>query len=142
MRALGGTTRALGALLLCLAAAGSVAAQPPAVSHPASDTVMRQLEAFRRGDYDTAYGFASQTIHDLFDRAGFERMVSGAYPEIARSQSAVVQRAEDSPTGNVYLFVTIYGANGRSVEAIYEMVQEDGRWKINAVVTKPGAGTI
>ena len=137
----GGATRALFALLLCLVAAGGVSAQAP-VSHPAVDTVMRQLEALRRSDYDTAYSFASQTIHDLFDRAGFERMVSTGYPEIARSQSAVVKRAEDSPGGNVYLFVTVYGANGKSVDAIYEMVEEDGRWKINAVVTRPGPGTV
>jgi len=134
--------RALGALLLCVAAGGSVAAQPTAAPHPAIQTVMRQLDAFRQGDYDTAYSFASQTIRDLFDRATFERMVSSGYPEIARSLSAIVQSAEDAPNGNVYLFVTVHGANGKNVEAVYEMVQEDGRWKINAVVTKHAGGTV
>jgi hypothetical protein len=139
--------RTLAALLLCLVAAGSVAAQPadvaPAdVAHPAAQTVMRQLEALRRGDYDTAYSFASQTIHQLFDRAGFERMVSSGYPEIARSLSAVLQRAEDAPNGNAYLFVTVYGANGKNVEAVYEMVHESDGWKINAVATRHAGGTV
>lgn len=134
--------RALAALAAALVVAGTAAAQSRPVAHPAVETVMRQLDAFRQGDYDTAYSFASRTIHELFDRAGFERMVSGGYPEIARSLSAVVQRAEDAPNGHVYLFVTVYGANGKSVEAIYEMVHEDDRWKINGVVTRPGSGTV
>jgi hypothetical protein len=134
--------RALAALALGLLAAGGAAAQPGPGAHPAAETVMRQLEAFRQGDYDTAYGFASQTIHDLFDRAAFERMVNAGYPEIARSRAAVVERAEDAPNGNVYLFVRVFGANGRSIEAVYEMVHEDGRWKINAVVARSTGGTV
>jgi ABC-type transporter MlaC component len=134
--------RALGALLLCLGTAAGAAAQPTAAAHPAAHTVMQQLEAFRHGDYDTAYSFASQTIHELFDRAGFERMVTTGYPEIARSRSAVVQRAEDAPNGHVYLFVTVYGANGNNVDAVYELVQENGDWKINAVVAKRAGGTV
>jgi hypothetical protein len=133
---------ALGALLLGLVLATGAAAQPRPDAHPAAATIMRQLEAFRRGDFDTAYGFASRTIHTLFDRARFEQMVSGSYPEIARSLAAVVKRVEDAPTGQVYLFVTVYGANGKSVDAVYEMVDENGEWKINGVVTRPGAGTI
>ena len=103
---------------------------------------MRQLEAFRRGDFDTAYRFASQAIHQQFDRAAFERMVTGGYPEIARSVSAMVAEGKRAPNGNVYLVLKIRGANGVNVEAVYELVAEGGDWKINAVVARPDTGLI
>lgn len=106
----------------------------------AADPVLRQLEAFRRNDYDTAYTFASAEIHRLFDRAAFERMVKSGYPEIADSVRAHVARAERTPDGHVYLLVKIRGANGQQVEALYDMVREAGAWRINGVVAKPDPG--
>jgi hypothetical protein len=120
----------------------------PAAGQPATDTgeatrsVMEQLEAFRRGDYDAAYGFASGSIRELFDRQAFERMVKGGYPEIARSAGAWVADSETGPDGHVLLRLKIRGANGNSIEAIYDMVREDGQWRINGVSTRPDAGLI
>ena len=108
----------------------------------ASEPVMRQLEAFRRDDFDTAYGFASEEIQHRFDRARFEEMVRAGYPEIARSVFAVVSEGERAANGNVYLVLKIRGANGVSIEAVYEMVSEPGGWKINGVVTKPDPGVV
>jgi hypothetical protein len=34
----------------------------------------------------------------------------------------------------------IRGANGQQVEALYDMVREEGTWKINGVVAKPDPG--
>ena len=126
------------ALLLCLAPGAEGADEVAAATEP----VMRQLEAFRRGDFDTAYRFASQAIHQQFDRAAFERMVTGGYPEIARSVFAVVTEGEQAPNGNVYLVLKIRGANGVNVEAVYELVAEGGDWKINGVVARPDTGLI
>jgi hypothetical protein len=106
----------------------------------AADPVLRQLDAFRRNDYDAAYGFASAEIQRLFDRTAFERMVRGGYPEIADSARAHVASARLAPDGHVYLLVKIRGANGRHIEALYDMVREAGAWKINAVVAKPDPG--
>lgn len=106
--------------------------------HAATAVVMRQLEAFRRDDFDAAYTFASSVIHDLFDRPAFERMVRDRYPEIARSRSAVVDGGQLVPNGHVVLLVTVHGANGRAVQAIYELVPEDDGWRVNAVVAGPG----
>lgn len=113
----------------------------PAVA-AAAEPVLKQLEAFRRGDWDTAYTFASQSIHHQFDRATFERMVTEGYPEIARSVFAVVARGELAPSGNVYLVLKIRGANGMSIEAVYELVAEAGNWKINGVIARPDSGVI
>ena len=121
------------AALICLIAA-------PATGQldleTAADTVLAQLDAFRRGDYDTAYTFASETIHQIFDRQAFERMVQGGYPEIAQSRSAQVESAAVTPDGRAYLRVKIRGANGKRVEAIYEMVRENERWKVGGVVAR------
>ena len=98
---------------------------------------MQQLEAFRHDDFETAFTFASGTIHDMFDTARFEVMVRGGYPEIARSVSASIDGSKRGDASELYLFVRVRGVNGRAVEAVYEMVNESGRWRINGVVTRP-----
>jgi hypothetical protein len=108
----------------------------------ASEPVVKQLEAFRRGDFDTAFTFASGMIQAQFDRSAFETMVRRGYPEIARSTFAAVTRTELEAPGLAYVTVKIRGANGQAVEALYEMIWEDG-WRINGVVTRPDtAGVI
>jgi hypothetical protein len=119
--------------LACALGTGAAQAQPDLKA--AADTVLAQLEAFRRDDYDTAYTFASEGIRRIFDRARFEQMVKTGYPEIARSQSAAVERAVLAD-GQAYLVLKILGANGNRIEAIYEMVWEDNRWRIGGVVSR------
>src|ERR1043166_4179362 len=72
-------------LAILLAAASGAAAQPDPDVDEAGRVVMQQLEAFRRDDFQAAFGFASRTIHDMFDPARFEAMVRAGSPEIARS---------------------------------------------------------
>jgi len=125
---------------LVVAAAPVLGASAARAQHDlkaAADTILGQLEAFRRGDYDAAYTFASESIRQLFDRESFERMVKTGYPEIARSAVATVDQATIAPNGRAYLIMKIRGANGGRIEAIYEMVWEDGRWKIAGVVSRP-----
>jgi len=107
----------------------------------AAEPVVKQLEAFRRDDYDTAFTFASTEIQAQFDRRSFEVMVRRGYPEIARSAFAAVVKTELVPEGSAYVTVKIRGANGQSIEALYELVWQDG-WRINGVVTRPDSGVI
>ncbi|MGH7383740.1 MAG: DUF4864 domain-containing protein [Candidatus Rokuibacteriota bacterium] len=107
----------------------------------AAEPVVKQLEAFRRDDYDTAFTFASAEIRTQFDRQSFEVMVRRGYPEIARSTFAAVTKTEVTPDGPAYVTVKIRGDNGQSIEALYELVWQDG-WKINGVATRPDAGVI
>ena len=126
-------------LLLVLGAA-EAPAQTSEDTRAAVDVVMQQLEAFRRDDFDAAYAFASSEIKHVWDRHGFEAMVRRGYPEIARSTYAFIAHARRAESGYLYLAVKIGGANGNTIEALYEMVREDGRWRINGVVTKPDTG--
>jgi Domain of unknown function (DUF4864) len=112
----------------------------PSLEGAAADPILRQLEAFRRDDYDAAYAFASAEIRTLFDRGAFERMVRRGYPEIAESVSARVADTQLAPDGHAYIRLKIRGANGQHVEAVYEMVHERGAWKINGVVARPDPG--
>ena len=132
--------RGLVVALALLAVAPALGAGPTCAQYDlkaAADTILGQLEAFRRGDYDAAYTFASDTIRQIFDPESFERMVKMGYPEIARSASATVNQATVAPNGHAYLIMKIRGANGSRIEAIYEMVWEDDRWKIGGVVSRP-----
>ena len=124
-------------LLLAAPCVPPASAQPGGDITAATEVVMRQLDAFRREDFDAAYALASTMIHDLFDREAFERMVRGGYPEIARSVSAFVSESSVTPNGSVFLHLRIRGANGSRIEAIYELIREDGRFKINGVVSQP-----
>ena len=126
------------ALVLC---AGVAAAQGEKDAKAAADPVVKQLEAFRHGDYDTAYTFASEEIRTQFDRRGFETMVRRGYPEIASSTFALVTKTELRSEGLAYVTIKIRGTNGQAVEGLYELVWQNG-WKINGVATRPDAGVI
>jgi hypothetical protein len=128
------------ALVLLAVLPAAARAQLAADEQAAAESVLRQLDAFRENDYDTAYAFASTEIHSLFTRPTFERMVKSGYPEIANSSRARVASARKEPDGRVYLVLKIRGANGSHVEAVYEMVRETGAWKINAVIARPDPG--
>ena len=130
------------ALLLLVPAlpAWAQAAKPAPIE--ATEPVLEQLEAFRRGDFDTAYTFASSEIKEQFSRPAFEQMVKTGYPEIAHSTFAAIAASAVAPNGHVYLSVKIRGANGNSIEAFYELVLESGQWKINGVTSRPDPGLV
>jgi hypothetical protein len=121
--------------------AGVAAAEGEKDAKAAADPVVKQLEAFRRDDYDTAYTFASEEIRTQFDRRGFETMVRRGYPEIASSTFALVTKTELRSEGLAYVTIKIRGTNGQAVEGLYELVWQNG-WKINGVATRPDAGVI
>jgi hypothetical protein len=125
-------------LFLC---AGAAWAQAEKDAKAAADPVVKQLEAFRRDDYDTAYTFASEEIRAQFDRRGFETMVRRGYPEIASSTFALVTKTELRSEDLAYVTIKIRGSNGQAIEGLYELVWQSG-WKINGVATRPDAGVI
>ncbi|HEY7254406.1 MAG TPA: DUF4864 domain-containing protein [Methylomirabilota bacterium] len=132
---------ALAFLLLLIGATGAWAQAASTDAKAAAIPVVKQLEAFRRDDFDTAFTFASGMIQGRFDRRNFEVLVRRGYPEIAQSTFAAVTKTELESPGLAYVTVKIRGANGQSIEALYEMVWEDD-WKINGVATRPDASII
>lgn len=135
------TILGLALLLLLPFCAAAWAQAEKSSAKAAAEPVVKQLEAFRRGDYGTAYTLASEEIQARFDRPSFEAMVRGGYPEIARSTFASVTGTELRPDGSVYVTSKIRGANGQTVEALYELVWQGG-WRINGVATRRDTGVI
>ena len=130
------------ALLLALITGPAWAQQGPPAPKEATEPIMRQLEAFRQGDFDTAYTFASADIQEQFDRPAFEQMVKGGYPEIAQSAVATIVSSTLAPDGHAYVAVKVRGTNGKSIEAYYDLVLESGQWKINGVASRPDPGLV
>ena len=130
-----------GLLALLSLCASAVAQADKTNPKSAAEPVVKQLEAFRRGDFETAFTFASGMIRAQFDRQAFETMVRGGYPEIARSTFAAVTKTELESPGLAYVTVKIRGVNGQAVEALYELIWEEG-WKINGVATRPDAAGV
>lgn len=130
-----------GLALVLLPVCAAWAQAEKADARAAAEPVVRQLEAFRRDDFDTAYTFASEDIQLQFDRLRFEIMVRSGYPEIARSTGATVTGTDVRREGVAYVSVMIQGANGQTIEALYELVWQNG-WKINGVATRPASGVI
>jgi hypothetical protein len=115
--------------------AGAQAARPV-------DTVLAQIEAFKRDDFPAAYRFASEAIKAQFDVGAFERMVRGGYPEIgAPAEARVLDQGTASP-GREYVIIRVRGKSGTAIEALYDLVQEGGEWRIDGVVTRPAREAI
>ena len=103
-------------------------------------TVLDQLSAFRRDDWAAAYTYAAATIQARFGLEAFRQMVTGGYAEIARSVRATVSRVELIDADHGLVEVRVDGANGHTVDALYELVDEQGSWRIEGVLTRPVDG--
>ena len=93
--------------------------------------ISRQVDAFRRDDANGAYAIASPTIQEMFGTAGnFLEMVQRGYPQVYRPRSLTFGKLQEVD-GKLLQRVIIQGPDGAIVTAVYEMVQIDGRWRIN-----------
>jgi Domain of unknown function (DUF4864) len=124
------------ALLLVAAAEGQPADQGAAMAR----TVLDQLAAFRRGDWAAAYAFASSSIQAQFGPEAFRAMVTQGYAPIARSATATVGRVEALDGHRGLVEVRVEGENGETIDALYELVEEGGAWRVNGVLTRPIGG--
>jgi uncharacterized protein DUF4864 len=129
---------ALGLALLTLAATAAGQGADPRADM--ARTVLDQLAAFRRDDWTAAYGYASAAIQSRFGLEEFRQMVTGGYGPIARSASATVSHVEVVDPSHGLVEVRVEGANGETVDALYEVVDEQGQWRINGVLTRPVEG--
>jgi hypothetical protein len=136
-----GTPRPLGAWLaaggLVLLALTGVGAQPADQGAAMTRTVLDQLAAFRRDDWVSAYAFASSGIQTQFAPEAFRAMVTQGYAPIARSRTATVSRVEALDSQRGLVEVRVEGENGETIDALYELVEEQGAWRVNGVLTRP-----
>jgi hypothetical protein len=128
------------ALLVVLAVGAAWGQGTEAESRAAmARVVLEQLAAFRRGDWAGAYGFASAGIQARFDPEAFRGMVTAGYAPIARSVQGTVRGSGLPLPGRGWVELRVEGANGETIDALYDLVDEQGQWRINGVRTRPAA---
>ncbi len=95
------------------------------------DVIQRQVEAFRRDDGETAFGFASPAIRGMFGNSDvFMDMVRQGYQPVYRPR-VFEFREIVTLHGMVTQKVHVIGPDGRPVTAFYPMAQQpDGSWRI------------
>jgi hypothetical protein len=99
-------------------------------------TVLEQLAAFRRDDWSAAYGYASSAIQARFPPEAFRRMVTTGYAAIARSARSTVLGTEVLDSRHGLVEIRVEGQDGQTVDALYELVEEQGAWRIDGVVSR------
>jgi hypothetical protein len=128
------------AALLLLALGLPAAAQTPEAEQQVAamtGTVLDQLAAFRRGDWTSAYGFASAGIQARFAPEAFREMVTHGYAPIADSARATVLGTAIVDPERGYVEIRVEGRDGETIDALYELVREQGAWKIDGVLARP-----
>lgn len=95
------------------------------------DVIQRQVDAFRRDDGETAFGFASPAIRGMFGSSDvFMDMVRQGYQPVYRPR-VFEFREIVTLHGMVTQKVHVVGPDGRPVTAFYPMAQQpDGSWRI------------
>jgi len=123
-------------LVLAWCGAALAQQQPPGVSaadREAIRSIIRsQVDAFRRDDGETAFGYASPMIREMFGTSdNFMDMVRQGYPMVYRPRVfdfAEIVMMNGAPTQKVH----VVGPDGRPVDAFYPMTRlPDGSWRIN-----------
>ena len=124
--------------VLLLASLAPRAAQAQQNSEAAiPDVISRQIEAFRAGDMETAFTFASPGLQRYFVSPDyFGQMVLGGYQMVSNPQEMrfLDRRAQD---GRIVQRLFVRGADGREYMLDYHMIEAEGRWRINGVNILP-----
>jgi ketosteroid isomerase-like protein len=122
----------------------SARADQPATATEAQDqaaikqAIEGQLDAFRRGDAQTAYSYAAPGIQQRFpDSDTFMKMVISGY-NVLRQPTQVEFQDLHSHFGAWLQIVRLTDLDGVVFQAMYQMErQESGEWKIGGCVLKP-----
>ncbi|HEX3348262.1 MAG TPA: DUF4864 domain-containing protein [Acetobacteraceae bacterium] len=135
--------RFLAAALMLIVAVHARAEHIPRVTQADRTEIQRvitaQIDAFRRNDGDTAFGFASPNIQALFgDTQNFMRMVRRAYQPVYNPRSMHFEELATHDS-RIEQRVDLVGPDGHPAIAIYTMEHEaDGSWKIDGCqLTEP-----
>jgi len=126
---------ALGSALLVPAAArAEVEADLPQSDRVGIRAVIEaQMQAFRRGDDDAAFGCASPMIQGMFatpDR--FMAMVRGLYAPVHRPRSVEFGTVVEID-GRLVQKVELVGPDGAPALALYTMIRGPDGWRIDGV---------
>ena len=125
---------------LCLIAAAVLAAWPAfAQEEPIQSTINSQIQAFRAGDFATAFTFASPNIQGMFGTPGnFGTMVATGYPMVV-DPARVDMLDLRTVGGALWQRVRITDQRGQAFLLDYQMIEGPKGWVINAVQMQEAA---
>jgi hypothetical protein len=104
-----------------------------AQEEPIQNTITAQIEAFRAGDFEGAFTYASPVIQGIFGTPdNFERMVTQGYPMVVDPDFVEMQDLREV-AGNLWQRVRITDRAGKGWLLDYQMVQGPEGWLINGV---------
>ena len=106
-------------------------------------TIEKQLQAFQKDDFVTAFSFASPAIQDQFGGwNNFQTMVMSNYEVVYRPRSVMFRNltlVESFPAQNLILM----NASGDLIQATYIMQQQQDRtWRIHGCFLVPMDKTV
>ena len=115
------------------------AARSEAQEAPIQSTISAQIEAFRAGDFDRAFTYASPNIHAMFGTsANFGGMVATGYPMVV-NPAAVEMQDLRTVGGALWQRVRITDQTGQAFLLDYQMIEGPDGWLINAVQVQKAA---
>ena len=128
--------RVFWSVVFLVAMQGAVQAQ--SIADAIQGVISRQIEAFQVDDFPKAFSFASPMIQGMFGTPdNFGRMVREGYPMVWRPDDVRYGPLE-TRQGRQYQTVIFRDAQGTTHYLSYEMIEADGRWRINGVFpTRP-----
>ena len=111
----------------------------------AARSIQAQLDAFRKDDYRTAITWQSQSLKEIFPSIDqFRHMMITGYPQFAHYKSVEFGPAQADESGDhVRMMIHLTGRDGIKVSALYEMVLEEGAYRVRGVsggVSRPDVG--
>lgn len=134
--ALGRCARAAVAAGFALVAVWASALPAQAEAGRIERVIGAQIEAFLADDFETAFGYASPGIREVFRTAEtFGRMVRQGYPMVWRPDSFRFEALEEVD-GRLRQSVGIVDGGGRAWVADYYMIEVDGEWRIDGVTLR------
>ncbi|SDX10395.1 protein of unknown function [Ruegeria halocynthiae] len=120
-------------LLLALSLSAGLASGAFAQNAEIEANISAQIQAFKADDFATAFTFASPNIQRLFgDPNNFGAMVRNGYPMVWRPADVRFLELREV-AGALWQKVMITDGDGRVHLLDYQMIQQEGGWKINGV---------
>lgn len=101
----------------------------------ATESIEAQLKAFKADDYRAAEKYQSEGLRGNFNDLGqFRRMMQTVYPQFANYRSVSFGQATANKDGSlVRVAAIITGVDGKTVRAVYDMVLEQGTYRVSGV---------
>ena len=126
-------------LVIAFAAAGTIAWAAPSFAQSVAEPTVRtvissQIDAFRTGDDERAFSFASPSIRSMFGTSeNFMAMVKSGYQPVYAPRNFTFGRSSERG-GTYFQEVLVTGPEGREWVALYTLQEaSDGSIRITGV---------